>query len=332
MFRDYVIVLLAATVLSVGSSVRGYECSECGRAIPCAVRAPVQYVERTLCAPQWVTETRKVPVVEYRTEQRERTYTVYKRVPETKQVTREYTRMVPETRTRIQNYSVCKPVWRAVEKQCTVSVPVWKDVTRQCTVMVPHQEVRTTMRRVCKSVPVEKARTVCEDHGRWETRVCERVCRCGCCSCCTRVCTRRVWVPNIVRKQVPYTAYERQWIEVPHTYSVTVCKPETRTYLEKVCEYRSETRTRTVRLCEYRREERSRVVKYTICVPKKMIKTCTLTSYKCVPETRVEEYSVCVPYTVEKEVQVNVCRMVPKTVRVPVCCGGSSNRCHCGCR
>jgi len=41
-----------------------------------------------------------------------------------------------------------------------------------------------------------------------------------------------------------------------------------------------------------------------------------------VPKEQVQTYTVCVPHTVEKEVQVQVCKMVPKTVtcKVPVTC------------
>lgn len=46
---------------------------------------------------EWVTETRDVNVTEYVQEQRERSYTVTKRVPRTEQRTREYTVNVPET-------------------------------------------------------------------------------------------------------------------------------------------------------------------------------------------------------------------------------------------
>ena len=35
-------------------------------------------------------------------------------------------------------------------------------------------------------------------------------------------------------------------------------------------------------------------------------------------EEKTETYKVCVPHTVEKEVQVQVCRMVPKTITCKV--------------
>jgi hypothetical protein len=142
-------------------------------------------VEKTIYVPTYVTETRRVVETQYAQETRERSYTVYRSVPETKPVTREYTVMVPETRTRTVNYTVLVPVtrqvtrtytvnvpvWRSVEEQYQVSVPVWKDVQQTYTVMVPHQETRTGTRTVCRIVPTVETRTITKDCGQWVTDV-----------------------------------------------------------------------------------------------------------------------------------------------------------------
>ena len=78
------------------------------RAVDCGVEAHAtvdecgpRMVERTVMVPQWVTERRTINVTRSRPEERERIVTVYRCVPETRQVTREFTVMVPETRTRV---------------------------------------------------------------------------------------------------------------------------------------------------------------------------------------------------------------------------------------
>jgi hypothetical protein len=58
----------------------------------------VQYIERTVCCPQWVTEMRKVTVTQYRQEEREVTETVYHCQPVEHEVERRCTVMVPEIR------------------------------------------------------------------------------------------------------------------------------------------------------------------------------------------------------------------------------------------
>jgi hypothetical protein len=54
-----------------------------------------------------------------------------------------------------------------------------------------------------------------------------------------------------------------------------------------------------------------------------------VTTYRREEFQRTISYTVDVPHPVEKEIEVQVCRMVPKTIQVPVyprCCGS------CGCR
>ena len=99
--------------------------SACSQA-SCCEPACCTTVEKTICVPEWTTETRTIEVIECTTEQREKTVTVYKRVPEMKTVEYQYTVMVPETRTKTVDYTVCKPVWSEVEQEYTVMVPARK--------------------------------------------------------------------------------------------------------------------------------------------------------------------------------------------------------------
>jgi hypothetical protein len=72
-------------------------------------------------------------------------------------------------------------------------------------------------------------------------------------------------------------------------------------------------------------EQRTREVPYTVCVAQTRTRQEQVTEYKQVPVEKVDLVTVMVPREVEKEVQVQVCRMVPKTVKVPASgCGGSS--------
>ena len=273
----------------------------------CAPACEPTFVEKTICVPTWVTETRTVNVMECAIEERQRTCTVYKRVPETKTIETQCTVMVPEVRTKTCNYTVCTPVWKEVEQQYTV--------------MVPEKQVRQGTRKVCKMEKVAETRTVCKDQGCWEEQVVEVPCRCFKCRrahrrCCTpccppKVCTKKVWVPNIVQEEVEVTRCKPVIVEEPYEYCVTVCKPE--------------VRTRTVKVCEYAKEQKTREVQYTVCVPQQKTVTRQVCTVKCVPEEKVITYKVRVPHCVQKEVEVKVCKMVEKTVQVP--CRPAHKRC-----
>ena len=123
---------------------------------------------------------------------------------------------------------------------------------------------------------------------------------CGAASGCVQ--TQRRWVPNLVSKQVPVTVMQAQTEDVPYSYTVTLCKPETRTREVQVCRmvaeqqsrevlYRLRAETRTgvqvcrmvaeqqsgalhrlrtdadVQVCHMVAEQQSREVPYTVCVP-----------------------------------------------------------------
>ncbi len=255
----------------------------------CATCQPeVQYVEKTVLCPEWGTETRTVTCTECRPEVRQCTVTVTKRVPETKAFQRTCTVMVPEIRTRTEEYMACKPVFH--------------EETRQYTVMVSTVETRQGTRTVCKMVPEKQKQIVCEDQGHWE----ERSCTCGnCCDPCAPACTQRCWVPNIVQKEIEVTCMKAVTVEEPCTYQVSVCKP-----VEKTCK---------VRVCDYQQVPATRQVCYTVCVPKTVTRTQYVTTWRCEQVQQMRSYTVMVPYQVQKEVTVRVCKMVPKTVRVPVC-------------
>lgn len=135
---------LAAGVMVVGlaaaAEARGGGCgcwADCGG---CAV------VERTVMVPTVTWERRLVHVTRWRLEPREHTVTVIQQVPETRQVSEEYTVMVPRTETRRVAYLATRPVFAARQEEYTV--------------MVPHQETRQFTRQVQQMVPVRMTRTI----------------------------------------------------------------------------------------------------------------------------------------------------------------------------
>ncbi|HEY4311861.1 MAG TPA: hypothetical protein VGN12_20605 [Pirellulales bacterium] len=295
-------------------------------------------VEKTVMVPKMETETRKVNVTEYTNETRERTITVMQRVPKTETVTHNYTAMVPKTETKTVTYNVCKPVVT--------------DETQEYTVCVPHTETREGTRKVCKVVPVTKTRTVTVDEGHWEQAApASNAAGCGDCgtangcdaqsSCCDSGCGRRrllcrrscgsacdtgngcgtaaanrVWVSNPVQKEVTYTVCETIWEDKHYTCNVTVMKPE--------------TRTRTVQKRTFVMEPQTREVTYTKCVAEQRTMTRDVTRYECVPTEKTLTCTVRVPHQVEKEVQVQVCKMVPKTIMVPAGSDSGCGTAECG--
>ncbi len=311
-FHRVSLALLGALVGWVSSQVHaGVCCPKTCAPAACSCQTTCQYVEKTVLVPQMVLETRKVKMIECRPEVREETVMVHRLVPETKAVQRECVVMVPETRTRTET--------------CLVPRLVWKTATKEVTVMVARTKRVQGTRRVCKLMPVQEMRTICVDQGHWEERTCEVACPVCCCRPCTctpaKACapatvvqTCKVWVPNIVQKQVQVTCLKPVWVDEPCERLVTVCQPERRT-----C---------TVRLCQCMLEKRTRTVQYTVCVPKRQVRTEQVTVCKCVAEPQVRQCTVLVPHEVEKEVQVAVFRMVPKTVKVPVCLCPTTACCH----
>ena len=165
------LLAVGVTTSEAGHWRRGGGCCDQGcNNSPCqsagACQTTYQSVERTIMVPTMVSETRSVNVTECRAEQRETSCTVYRNVPETRQVSYQYTVMVPQTRTRTINYTVCKPVMETHDQQYTVMIPetqtrtvnytvckpVMETQTQQYTVMVPETRTRTVNYTVCKPV------------------------------------------------------------------------------------------------------------------------------------------------------------------------------------
>jgi hypothetical protein len=222
----YLVIVGSLAVLLVASRVdAGHHAGGCAQYDPCQV----QYVEKTVYRPQWVTETRTVTVTQYVQEQREGIRTVYRCVPEQYEVQRSCTVTVSEVRTKTVPVKHCKPVYRQVERQYAVQVPHWVQQEQQYTVMVPHVETRQGVRNVCRWVEEEVTKTVQRDHGHWEVQMVQVPCYSGsrCCRrrmwcdpCCVTVRTvcQRVWVPNLVEEEVTVTVCRPEIVEEPYEY------------------------------------------------------------------------------------------------------------------
>jgi len=266
------------------------------------VQGPLQAPQKgAVQAPQVVTCTVMVPQVTYKTmtvtqmvptpEVRQQEVQVCRLVPETKMVNTVQTVVVPEQRTMEQPYTVCRLTMETA--------------TRQVTVMVPQMETRQGVRTVCRPVAVQETQTVCRDLGGYQTQT-----YVDCCGC-TQTC--QVYVPNIVREQLPVTVYKPQFVEEPFTYQAVTCRPEQRTITQQIAKPVYETKTRQIN--------------YTVCVPRQIEKQVPQTTVRPVTETKTVNYTVMVPREVQKQVTVPVCTMVPKQVSYtlpPPCppCGG----------
>jgi hypothetical protein len=251
---------------------------DCGCEVPPQPLMVPKVVTKTIMVPHTTFKTVTVPETILRPEIRQRTIIVPRCIPETHMVTRVHTIMVPEVRSRTETYEV---------PHTTVDV-----VERPITVMVPHTEMRQGVRHVCESVPVQTTKTVCRDAGYWHTKTYVD------CHGCVQTCN--VYCPRVVTEEVPCTVYRPQMVEVPFTYPVTVCRPETRSVTERIPRTVFETKTREV--------------PYTVPVPRQVTRQVPVRTMRTVQEEKIINYTHMVPHTVERTVQVPVCTMVPKTI------------------
>jgi hypothetical protein len=344
MFQNRLVILVPAVLMLL--AVSSASAAPCGCCSPSNGCGEVQMVEKTICVPEWVTETRKCTVTECVAEEKEVKVKVM--VPKIVEETVKVCEMVQEK--KVVEVKVCKPVSKQVTKEVTVCVPVMVEKEQKCTVLVPTEEIRKGVRKVCKMVSEKKMVTVKKDCGHWETQMVEVPCRqllrcrrscggCGSCgSCCepcapkTRTVCKKVWVPKIVEEQVEVTCCKRVIVEEPYECKVIVCKPQEKVTKVKVCQMQQKKETRTFTECSYETVvEKKEIV---CCVPKTVEKKVQVT--KCVCEEQIKKCKVMVPKQVEKEVQVKVCKMVEKKVTVPACqskgCGRAlCRRSCCGC-
>lgn len=246
------------------------------------VPAAPQVVTCTIMVPQMTYKTVTVPDVVCRPETRQKNVSVCRLVPETTMVTKIDTVVVPERRTTTRPETVCRMTYETVSKQITV--------------MVPRTEMRQGTRTVCKPVAVQEMQTVCKEVGGWAQK--SNVDCCG----CTQTC--QVWQCQTVTEQVPVTVYKPHFEQVPYSYPVTVCHPETRTITEQVAKPVYETQMREVSCL--------------VPVTKQVERQVPQTTMRPVVENRTVNYTVMVPQRIDRQVTVPVCTLVPKQVSYTV--------------
>ena len=195
---------------------------------------------------------------------------------------------------------------------------------------MPSCETRQGVRCESHCVPVKETATRCVDKGHWEDRP---IPACSPCDSCEKPQSVRCWVSNWVNEPVEVTVNKLETVQVPYTYQVQVCKPQTQTRTVKVCHFESQVRTCTQQVCEFhcetktcthtvvecKFEERTHEVSCIVCEPKTETRYQQVTTCVLHQVDRTVPYTVLVPHTVEKKVQVQVCKLVEKTVQVPVC-------------
>ncbi|MGL4463396.1 MAG: hypothetical protein ACRC1K_14700 [Planctomycetia bacterium] len=277
-------------------------------AADCGPAMTLTYVdeERTVMEPVMTTQKKKVTVVEHKPVVEDRKVTVHTLVAETKDVPYTYTVMVPKTMSKTETYHEC--VTSVVEEP------------RTHTVMVPHTETRTGVKKVCTMVPTVVHETKCVDVGGcYQEQVVTKKFLCW-----EKCKTECVYVPKMVEQVCEKTVMQPSYADVPYTYNVTVCKPETKTTMVKVHKSMMVPKTREVM--------------YTQCVAEMKTGVNKVTTHKSVPVEKIEKVTVMKSFSVEKEIDVQVCTMVAKKVMVKVAhyvpaapaCGDAGSAGGCG--
>ncbi|MEZ6096750.1 MAG: hypothetical protein R3C03_21415 [Pirellulaceae bacterium] len=195
--------------------------------------------------------------------------------------TESYTAMIPVPETVEVPYQETVMDTREVTRYYDDWVPYTEDIVRNYTVMVPYQETFQATKTVCHKIPEQRVQTVCQDQGHWQdvTRtVCDCECfedECGNCKCCptTRTICEKVWCPNPVTVQIPYTVYRQEVEQIPYSYTVTKQRPEQAAHRrfswcgiarnnvpprKSNMSPESETKTRRIQKTSFRRNQDSR--------------------------------------------------------------------------
>jgi hypothetical protein len=229
-------------------------------------------------------------------------------VPQMAFKTIERTVMMPTWVTEHRVVNVCK--YRTEERQttCTVCRPVPETHTIECEITVPTYEthMRTVQCTVCKPVMTTEQREVTvmvpTQEKRQGTRVVCRmvpvtekrtICECQC--------------GEMVKREVECTVMRPKSEEVPYEFTYTSYHPENRTV--------------PVQICNFAYETQAREVPYTVCIPQQKKITRQIVTCRLVSEERTFTQTVNIPYTEQQEMDVQVCKMMPKTItcQVPAC-------------
>ena len=278
-----VFALVSVTPSTQGGWFRNRNCgSDCG-AVQCG---PAQTIvgyrteTREVTVSEWVTEKRKIKVVENRIETEKRKIKVVENriEAEKRKVERLRQEMVKETRP--EKYWVCQPITTEENREYTIHRRV--------------EEKKSEVRKVTVDrggFVTQTQEVVCYSHAR--RGCCRRGCDDDCGVYTTTVC-RNVWVPKL------------ETIEQKYDYVV--------------CSYVPEKKVEKVKVTRYQRVEQVRNVDYWFCKTTPVTEEITVNVCRPITVEREVEVRVCRPITVEREVEVRVCRPAVRKVevRVPV--------------
>jgi hypothetical protein len=319
--KAMVYALLGVVAVGAGpqSPLQGQNCGTCGQSCPVAPACPSPPNECchpcTVLVPQTVIEFCPRTITCYRQETRQRMVTVYRDVPTTKTEEEHYTVMVPEVRRRT-----------VVD---TINRPVYRDLELRVTAMAPQIEVRQATRTVCRMVPVQEEKTVCETVDRTAAASPVVIHTVGyqrettvdalppattpqdrgpgievessppppppgpagaaACSTCGQPACNTC-APAVIQRKVCVTCMK------------PVAQQETIQYA--VSQFQPKPRTETVSFYEFQTEKVPREEEYTVEVPQQRVRTREVTVMQTVAEQQPQPYTVTIPY--EKQIQVPV--------------------------
>lgn len=271
-----------------------------------------------------VTRYRWVPKTRTRTIKKTREEVRQKRIPMLEYATEEITKDVqyqyrkPEFKNRTVNLDLTRRVPYTITETLKTMVPVsrTREIVRKEAVRVP----KTIVETYTVKVPITelKEETVIEYYEEpliKEIEYTEMV---------PEVRTRMEYVE--VPRKVPVYETKKVTEMVPRLMTRTTYRTETRTVTDKKIEtYMAmvpEVRTRTVYKTQYRDVPVIRTEVYWEDVPETRYRTVMVPVPRRVARENVRVYSVKIPYQVRVTVPKRICRMVPKTITVPVvqCC------------
>jgi hypothetical protein len=286
---------------SIVLALAGHALAAGPKQVQAPFQAPIQKAPIQAPKPQVVTKTIMVPHVEYQTRTvpdvictpvvRQKTVPITRMVPETHMVVRRIPHVTHEPRTRIQTYTVCHMEYDLVKD--VISVPV------------PYTEMRQGTRTVCNMVAETVMQTITEETGHYEDVPSKEgpiqkggpeqgPLQKG------PIQKERVWVPEIIKKQVPRTVYRPEYSQVPYEYPVTLTRYESRPITRTIPRPRYETKHREIHFTVPVTNYVEREVPYTVCRP--------------VVDYQVVNYTEIVRTPTTREITVPVCTMVPKTI------------------
>jgi hypothetical protein len=219
---------LSVTTLLILNSAALHGAAPCEPPKPC-------YVEKTICVPLWVMETRTIKETHYRKEPRVREIPYYKQVTVDVPLECKRTEFVRVNKVDVQKVVCMKPVQTDVEQTYTC--------------MVPHEEIQRGVRKECRLVP-----GTCD---KYETVEFPYECKVTVCRPEQRTRTVKVWSTQKEERTVehpyctiearvivkPYTVKECQWQKFVRTEPYEECVPYTveRQVQVKVCRMAPQT-------------------------------------------------------------------------------------------